>query len=345
MTEERPGDRATYRVGLAMGGGAARGYFTVGALKALSQVGVAFDCLAGTSAGAIVSSLYTAGIEPDQIAELMRTVKWAHDILDLKKTGLNVVSRLMGMLSSTGNRVPPGLFETSQLSSFINTTIGGKTFSEIRPLILTATDICTGEKVLFSSAKVARDYASGAAARNPARVDLQPWEINLAPRDVLVPFEDVGLAARASACVPGIMESVQVTCPALGQDPSDRFLNDGGLCEQVPVKVLRTLGCEKVLAISLGFVQHVKSVFNPLEVATNSVQYLAREQIASSLKRADFVLYDERIEEASLVTLDPRLIEMGYRFTMANLPRIRLALGLEAAPGPPGPEAPQPKLQ
>lgn len=54
-------------VGLALGGGGARGFVQVGALKAFIERGLDFDLCAGTSVGSIVGALYCAGILPDEI--------------------------------------------------------------------------------------------------------------------------------------------------------------------------------------------------------------------------------------------------------------------------------------
>jgi predicted acylesterase/phospholipase RssA/CRP-like cAMP-binding protein len=54
------------RIGLALGGGAARGMAHLGVLKSLEEHGIYADVLAGTSAGAMVSALYASGMDPEQ---------------------------------------------------------------------------------------------------------------------------------------------------------------------------------------------------------------------------------------------------------------------------------------
>jgi predicted acylesterase/phospholipase RssA/CRP-like cAMP-binding protein len=53
------------RIGLALGGGAARGMAHLGVLKSLEQHGIYVDLLAGTSAGAMVGALYASGMDPE----------------------------------------------------------------------------------------------------------------------------------------------------------------------------------------------------------------------------------------------------------------------------------------
>ena len=55
------------QIGLALGGGAARGMAHLGVLKALEQCGIYIDMLAGTSAGALTGAMYVAGLDPDYI--------------------------------------------------------------------------------------------------------------------------------------------------------------------------------------------------------------------------------------------------------------------------------------
>ena len=61
------------QIGLALGGGAARGMAHLGVLKALERHGIYIDMLAGTSAGAMVGTLYAAGFDSDYIARRFKT--------------------------------------------------------------------------------------------------------------------------------------------------------------------------------------------------------------------------------------------------------------------------------
>ncbi len=61
------------RVGLALGGGAARGLAHLGTLKALERTGIVVDMIAGTSAGAMTGIMYSAGLDPDYNADSFAT--------------------------------------------------------------------------------------------------------------------------------------------------------------------------------------------------------------------------------------------------------------------------------
>src|SRR4029077_3692830 len=57
------------RVGVALGGGAARGLSHLGVLKVLERNGIVVDMIAGTSVGAMTGILYSAGLDPDYNAD------------------------------------------------------------------------------------------------------------------------------------------------------------------------------------------------------------------------------------------------------------------------------------
>ena len=61
------------QIGLALGGGAARGMAHLGVLKALEHHGIYVDMLAGTSAGAMTGTLYAAGLDPEYLTNVFKT--------------------------------------------------------------------------------------------------------------------------------------------------------------------------------------------------------------------------------------------------------------------------------
>ncbi|MDE6201820.1 MAG: patatin-like phospholipase family protein [Clostridiales bacterium] len=61
-------------VGLVLGGGGARGFVQVGALKAFKESNINFDLCVGTSVGSIVGALYCAGVDPDEIISISDTL-------------------------------------------------------------------------------------------------------------------------------------------------------------------------------------------------------------------------------------------------------------------------------
>ena len=65
---ERPAPESPVRIGLALGGGFARGIAHAGVLRVLEQHGIPIHCVTGTSAGSIVAAAYASGASPEEIA-------------------------------------------------------------------------------------------------------------------------------------------------------------------------------------------------------------------------------------------------------------------------------------
>jgi NTE family protein len=63
------------RIGLVLSGGGARGISHIGVIKALEELGLTFNVMAGTSAGSIVGSLYAYGYKPDEILDIVLATK------------------------------------------------------------------------------------------------------------------------------------------------------------------------------------------------------------------------------------------------------------------------------
>ena len=127
------------RIGLALGGGAARGMAHIGVLTVLEKEKIPIDLIAGTSAGAIVGSLYArnknAGLIKEQVIELSRRRLTRFIDPALPRTGL-----------IKGEKI------SDQLASFLG---GHINFSDLLiPFTCTATDIDTGEAVVFDRGSV-----------------------------------------------------------------------------------------------------------------------------------------------------------------------------------------------
>jgi NTE family protein len=76
MAERLARQNGRPRLGLALSGGAARGMAHVGVLKVFEEEGIGVDCVAGTSAGAIVGGALAAGLSPEEIEKIARGMRW-----------------------------------------------------------------------------------------------------------------------------------------------------------------------------------------------------------------------------------------------------------------------------
>ena len=118
------------RIGLALGGGFARGIAHAGVLKVFERHGIPIHCITGVSAGAVVAAAYASGAQPDEIARAACSVRFG-DVArwSLSRMGFVVSERMKPFLQGLLKRYR---FEDMEI-----------------PLGVMATDLCTGEPVSY----------------------------------------------------------------------------------------------------------------------------------------------------------------------------------------------------
>jgi NTE family protein len=151
--------RKDLRVGLALGGGGARGLAHIGVLKVLEEEGVPIQAIAGASVGALIGALYAAGVSTAEMEEMSHEIGWP---------SLTNYSRF-SMMRLVLTEQP---LSSKNMEIYLQKHIDNKRFDELNiPFACVATDLQTGERVVFREGSVA-------------------------------------LAARASATIPGLFEPV-----------------------------------------------------------------------------------------------------------------------------------------
>jgi NTE family protein len=124
------------KVGLALGSGGARGFAHLGVIKVLRDEGIPIDLIAGSSMGALVASFYGAGLDVERLYKLSRVFK--------RKYYLDFTVPKMGFIA--GKRV----------KELIRIFTHGKRIEELDiPIGIVATDLVSGEKVIFKEGPVA----------------------------------------------------------------------------------------------------------------------------------------------------------------------------------------------
>lgn len=118
------------RVGLALGGGAARGFAHIGVIQVLEENGIKIDYVTGTSAGSLVAALYASGRNGSALAAMA-------DQMDE---------------SAFADWAFPGrgLIRGEALARYVRENTGGRTIEQmVLPLGIVATDLDTGQAILF----------------------------------------------------------------------------------------------------------------------------------------------------------------------------------------------------
>jgi len=117
-------------LGIALGGGFARGLAHIGVLKVLEENNIPIDYIAGTSVGAVIGAAYASGVSGKELAEIAALVRF-------KDIGRYTISRY-------------GLCSNDRLVGLLERVLRVRTFEELRiPLAVTATDFVSGEPVIF----------------------------------------------------------------------------------------------------------------------------------------------------------------------------------------------------
>ncbi len=120
------------RIGLALGGGAARGFAHVGVIQVLEENGIRPVLVTGTSAGSLVAAIYASGKTGAQLQRVAETMEEAA----ITDWTLPILSR--------------GMLRGEALARYVNSQVGGRLIEEFpMPLGIVATDLNTGKDVVF----------------------------------------------------------------------------------------------------------------------------------------------------------------------------------------------------
>ncbi len=126
------------KIGVALSGGSALGIAHIGIMQTFRDNGIAVDCIAGTSAGSVVAACYAFDVPMKDVAQAARETNW----LKLSRASYSL----------------KGLAANTAIGEVIVKLIGSDARIEDAsiPLAIVATDIGTGEKIVFRSGSVAR---------------------------------------------------------------------------------------------------------------------------------------------------------------------------------------------
>ena len=132
------------KIGLALGGGAARGFAHIGVIKMLESQGIVPDYVVGTSAGAVVGSLYAGG----------------NDAFAMQKIAVQLDEKIFADWTLGGR----GLLKGEALQDFINQHLNKRPLEKLnKPFATVATDLNSGERVVFRTGDTGMAVRASAA--------------------------------------------------------------------------------------------------------------------------------------------------------------------------------------
>ncbi len=254
-------ERRQARIGLALGGGAARGFAHVGVIQVLEEAGLHPQVVAGTSAGSLVAALYASGKNSQDLRRVAETMEEA-EITDWM---LPILNR--------------GALRGEALARYVNTQVGGRSIEQMKiPLGIVATDLHTGEAVTFRRG-------------------------------------NTGSAVRASSAVPAVFQPVRI---------GEREYVDGGLVAPVPVRQVREMGANFVIAVDISSDPEGNPAGDTFQILMQTFAIMGKSINSLALREAEFVV---RPPLSGVKSADfgarRRSIEAGRSVMLAMLPQLR----------------------
>ncbi len=135
------------KIGIALGSGGAKGLAHIGVLKVFEKYSLKIDIISGTSIGAVIGGLYSAGMTANEIEELALSIS--------KKNIKDVFSTKLSM---------QGILNQNKAIDFLESAFNKRKIEELsRPFISVATDIMTGEEVVFKKGELSKAVMASAS--------------------------------------------------------------------------------------------------------------------------------------------------------------------------------------
>ena len=267
-------------LGLALAGGGLKGLAHIGVFKALEELGIKPNYLSGTSSGSIFASLYAMGYSPEEIKE--KTVEYYTMLTTIRK---RPILKAGVTYISTGTDRLEGLIPGENIENLVKVASKDKNIEnmnqvEIPYAIATVDTISTKECIFLSK-----------------NMELKNDDIDY------IYDAPIAVATRASMSFPGIF-----TPCSYGKY---NFI-DGGTKDNLPVKVLKDMGADKVLAVSFR-IDDYEPKEDIFAILLRAVDIFSLKDVRRAQKEADLAL---EIDAAgtSLLKIDDvdKVIKTGY---------------------------------
>jgi len=286
------------RIGIVLSGGGARGGVHVGVLRALEELNVPIDYIAGTSIGAVIGGFYASGMSADDIEAVINGIDWEAAFLEdtpralrsfrrKREDDLFLVDQRPGF-NHWNFQLPVGIVQGQIIDQITSETV--LRASRVRdfdtlpiPFRAVAADIATGEAVILGSGNLAT-------------------------------------ALRATMSVPAVLAPVEI---------DGRLLVDGGVAMNLPVEVARDMGADIIIAVDvtaplLGRDQ-LDSVLDVTAQLTTLLTRFGVEAQLESLTDSDVLMTAELGDRFGSTTFASmaETIPFGYELAMRNAEQLR----------------------
>jgi NTE family protein len=238
------------RIGLALGGGAARGFAHIGVIQVLEEAGIKVDLVAGTSAGSLVAALYAAG-----------------------RNGAALAKQALAMDESaiTDWAFPGrGLIRGEALARYVREATGNRTIEQLPlPLGIVATDLDNGAPMLFQRGDV------GAAVRASSAVPAVFQPVKIGTRE----YVDGGLVSPVPVRFARQMGAELVIAVDISSPPDGNATGD-------PFKLLLQTFAIMGRSINQLELKDADLVIRPKLVGVSSADFTARQRAIDAGREA-----------------------------------------------------------
>lgn len=242
MPEHLRAQKTRPKVAVVLCGGGAKGAAHVGVLKVIEEIGIPVDMVVGTSIGGLVGGMYAIGYKADDIQEMFKTMDWKF------------------LLSNVAVRRDAS-FRAKEDDQIYVLKVPFYGFLQERESMLNS-GMVNGQNVF----NVLNGYAGG--YRDSLRFDQLPKEFACVATDlssgarVVLREGSLPKAMRATMAIPGFFEAVEL---------DGRVLVDGGVVDNYPVDVAKSLGADIVIGVDISDELYTN---DELKSLTNVVQQL-----------------------------------------------------------------------
>ena len=244
-------------VGIALGGGSAKGLAHIGVIKALREINIPIDYIAGTSMGAIIGGWYALEGDIASVEEFIFTLK-KEERKELAKISFRKGRARMG---------------DDVIVSIINRRFGSKQFKDCKiPFVAVATDVKTGDEVVISEGGMADAIRASSALpvifepvkignrvlvdggiANPVPADIvrQMGADIVIATDVLSKWVDISLLSEGTVTIRNIRPLFSAIISLLSYQVAKEKLEDADVIIKPPVsgyKMLDFRDAEKIIA-------------------------------------------------------------------------------------------------
>jgi len=283
------------RVGLALGGGGARGLAHIGVLRVLEREKIPIDLIVGTSIGALVGGAYASGISPDELQEKVGAYLKSPDFRSSAMKGFGeahakeekglaqkIQAHLRNYFYLIQAMFKPGILSNDDFQTTIDYFIPDIQIEETRiPFRAVATDLVSGKQIIFS--------------HGPLRQ-----------------------AVMASCAVPGAIAPLK---------EGEKLLSDGGITGLVPSSVARQEGADVVISVAVDCNLSSEELRNVVDVYYRVSEIMGARLKQYELAAADVVILPEVGDlHWSDFSQAMHLIDEGEKATREKLEDIRRVL-------------------